>query len=307
MAAKIFIQKGGQTWGPIAPSDLQKLAQSGKLLPDDLVWQQGSENKVRAKQVKGLSFKKPQAKLPNQKIFIQKGSQPWGPIVPSDLQKLAQSGKLLPDDLVWQQGSENKVRAKQVKGLSFKTPQADLSNLLQDIDSSPVKDRVPDHTPSSSGKLKKPELPRVSFHDAINSGLQNYATFDGRATRAEYWWWTLFVSLLGAIPILGCVIGFGLFLPTIAMTTRRLHDIGRTGWWQLLFFGIPFIAVCCTIGLFFSALVAGSFSAAITAGTMVTFGCITIVIGTIVSGIWWTIWLVTQGDTGPNRYGPDPR
>ena len=68
------------------------------------------------------------------KIFIQKDGQTLGPMSPADLQKLAQSGKLLPEDLVWQQGRENKVPAKQVKGLSFKTPQADLSNLLQEID-----------------------------------------------------------------------------------------------------------------------------------------------------------------------------
>ena len=309
MAAKIFIQKDGQTLGPMSPADLQKLAQSGKLLPEDLVWQQGSEKKVRAKQVKGLSFKKSQAELPKQKIFIQRGSQTRGPVSPADLQKLAQSGKLLPEDLVWQQGRENKVPAKQVKGLSFKTPQADLSNLLQEIDTSPVKDRVPDRAPGSKPKLKKPKLPMVSLPQAIQRGLQNSWTFDGRATRAEYWWWILFVNLLCAplyvIPLAGAGFSFLLSFPTIAVTTRRLHDIGRTGWWQVLIVAPALICLVLLVLAVIAALGAGGdFSAVI--ATMFFWIVITLIVS-VGSAIWWTIWLVLQGDTGPNIYGPDPR
>ena len=236
------------------------------------------------------------------KIFIQKGGQTLGPMSPADLQKLAQSGKLLPEDLVWQQGRENKVPAKQVKGLSFKTPQADL---LQEIDTSPVKDRAPGSKP----KLKKPKLPMVSFPEAIQRGLQNFWTFDRRATRAEFWWWILFVNLLCAplyvIPLAGAGFSFLLSFPTMAVTTRRLHDIGRTGWWQVLIVAPALICLVLLVLAVIAALGAGGdFSAVI--ATMFFWIVITLIVS-VGSAIWWTIWLVTQGDTGPNIYGPDPR
>ena len=65
MASRFFIQKDGQTLGPMSSSDLMKLAQSGKLAPEDLVWKEGTEKKVRANQVKGLTFKSPQVVPPS--------------------------------------------------------------------------------------------------------------------------------------------------------------------------------------------------------------------------------------------------
>lgn len=59
MVIKIFIEKDGRTLGPLSAADLKALADSGKLMPDDLVWQEGSQTKVPAKQVKGLLFTNP--------------------------------------------------------------------------------------------------------------------------------------------------------------------------------------------------------------------------------------------------------
>lgn len=83
-----------------------------------------------------------------------------------------------------------------------------------------------------------PEAPAMSFGDAISSCFRNYATFSGRATRAEYWWWTLFNFLVGIvtafIPFIGWIITLGLFLPSLAVAWRRLHDIGKGGGWYFL-------------------------------------------------------------------------
>jgi len=83
--------------------------------------------------------------------------------------------------------------------------------------------------------------------------FENYANFDGRARRAEYWWFTLILAiaagvlalltgLLGAVneafAVIGVILLGVLFLativPSIAVTVRRLHDTGRSGWWYLL-------------------------------------------------------------------------
>ncbi|WHI53020.1 DUF805 domain-containing protein [Microbulbifer sp. MLAF003] len=74
--------------------------------------------------------------------------------------------------------------------------------------------------------------------------LSKYADFSGRARRTEFWMFTLvyFVLSIG-ISILDAALGAGflailfalaMLVPTISITARRLHDTGRSGWWQLL-------------------------------------------------------------------------
>ena len=84
---------------------------------------------------------------------------------------------------------------------------------------------------------------------AIKAGLGQYATFSGRAKRSEFWWFFLFqVLVMVAASMLGDVINgiasLALLLPALAVGARRLHDIGRTGWWQLLLLsGIGFLVL----------------------------------------------------------------
>jgi uncharacterized membrane protein YhaH (DUF805 family) len=79
----------------------------------------------------------------------------------------------------------------------------------------------------------------MTFIDSIKTCFKKYATFGGRAARSEYWWWTLF-ALLASLAIsalsqrLSAVFSLAIFLPSIAVAARRLHDIDRSGWWQLV-------------------------------------------------------------------------
>lgn len=85
--------------------------------------------------------------------------------------------------------------------------------------------------------------------------LKKYAEFTGRARRTEYWMFALFnliISIVlgvidgvvgsGHIGILGLIYTLAVLLPSIAVTTRRLHDINRSGWWQLIVF-VPIIGI----------------------------------------------------------------
>jgi len=79
----------------------------------------------------------------------------------------------------------------------------------------------------------------MDFVPAIQSCLRQYATFSGRAARSEYWWFFLFqvLVLVGASivsDLLYALASLALLLPSLAVGARRLHDIGRSGWWQLL-------------------------------------------------------------------------
>ena len=115
------------------------------------------------------------------------------------------------------------------------------------------------------------------FLDTIKN---RYAKFDGRATRSEYWYFILFYFILALIvtlvdvlvinPMLGLtpeqaqqggilqiILGLGLLIPTLALTIRRLHDIGKSGWWFLIAL-IPIIGALVLIYFYVQDSQAGS-------------------------------------------------
>jgi uncharacterized membrane protein YhaH (DUF805 family) len=107
------------------------------------------------------------------------------------------------------------------------------------------------------------------------AALKNYAGFDGRARRTEYWMYTLiYVVILVVLEIIGALIKtqiitglyvLALLIPSLAVAVRRMHDIGKSGWWILVSL-IP-----------------------------------------IIGGIWMIVLAATPGQSGSNQYGPDPK
>lgn len=114
----------------------------------------------------------------------------------------------------------------------------------------------------------------MTFGEAVRSGFEHYAKFDGRASRPEFWWWVLFVILMGiganlidlaiGAPVFSAITGLGLLLPNIAVSIRRLHDTDRSGWWILIWL-IPLIGLIVLL-----------------------------------------VFYLQQGDPGENRFGPPP-
>ena len=79
----------------------------------------------------------------------------------------------------------------------------------------------------------------MNFGQAISTCLNKYATFSGSASRSELWWFFLFQLLVSLIASavndkVGGLVNLALLLPALAVGARRLHDFGKSGWWQLL-------------------------------------------------------------------------
>ena len=84
----------------------------------------------------------------------------------------------------------------------------------------------------------------MTFAESIRTCFSKYADFNGTASRSEFWWFQLFLYLAGGIlsllSLTLCSIFYlAVLLPDLAAGARRLHDTGRSGWWQLLYI-VPF-------------------------------------------------------------------
>ena len=108
----------------------------------------------------------------------------------------------------------------------------------------------------------------MDFQTSIKTCFNKFAVFSGRASRSEFWFFVLFGFLGGIITaiidvmILGypfeengpinLIFSVALLIPSISVTARRLHDINKSGWWQLLWLtiigGILLIIWHATVG-----------------------------------------------------------
>jgi uncharacterized membrane protein YhaH (DUF805 family) len=92
------------------------------------------------------------------------------------------------------------------------------------------------------------------MHWLLDPITKHYVDFSGRTPRQAYWMFTLFIMLLYVALMIVSVTLFGpttglvfifiaalvLLLPSLSIQVRRLHDIGKSGWWLLLSF-IPYV------------------------------------------------------------------
>ncbi len=174
--------------------------------------------------------------------------------------------------------------------------------------------------------------PMLTIQESVQTCLRKYGDFSGRATRAEYWWWQL-AALLAALALsavdnaimwwadvpfspLQVIFSLAVLLPGLAVTCRRLHDIGKTGWWQLIWFLMVIAAaILVAIGAVFTwfSISGGSFfdpdywDVSFNDFVPLLLTVILFVFTIVGVFIWQLVWLVQPGQDGPNAYGPDPR
>jgi uncharacterized membrane protein YhaH (DUF805 family) len=152
----------------------------------------------------------------------------------------------------------------------------------------------------------------MSFGDAIGECFFNYANFRDRAARAEYWWWALFVVVVLLVASVldylvfrdwetgpfYLVVALASFLPGLSVTVRRLHDIGRSGWWVALPVAASVLTAIGTI----AALVANPRDPLSGVGLIYAGPPI---IALVASSVLLLVWMFFPSDPGNNRYGPN--
>lgn len=140
----------------------------------------------------------------------------------------------------------------------------------------------------------------MNFVESIKTCFKKYATFSGRASRSEFWWWMLFTFLAGLIlgfieelnhqpenikttGVLSIIFSLAILLPDVAVCIRRLHDINRSGWFiapTFLLLVVPYIGNETIAGVFVLLLILYFL-------ILICFYC-------------------KKGTTGDNRFGKDP-
>lgn len=160
------------------------------------------------------------------------------------------------------------------------------------------------------------KLPSLTLGESIKSVLGNLTNFKGRARRSELWWYWLayfivmmvLAFVLGAFPVVLSVIAFLLQLTTWAVTVRRLHDRGHSGWW---------VAASIIIGLISNIYImqSGYYEAMSTINpnieeaTEVLRGPVFPTLGflSFIVNITIFVFCVRDGKPEDNKYGPSPK
>jgi uncharacterized membrane protein YhaH (DUF805 family) len=158
--------------------------------------------------------------------------------------------------------------------------------------------------------------PNMSPIDWAKRPLQKYADFSGRAPRAEFWWYCLFLiialivamiidSVLGLPKLLlmyapvSLILVVGTFVPGLAVQVRRLHDRDKSGLWLLALY-IPYLLMI----ILSPSLVRGETAATPALGSAAIAGVLGLVV--LVAAITLLVFYCLAGTPGANRYGPNP-
>lgn len=159
--------------------------------------------------------------------------------------------------------------------------------------------------------------------------FKNYAKFSGRARRSEFWYFQLFNFVISsalnvvsqslwyatdsyAFLSISYIYSLAVAIPALAVTVRRLHDTGRSGWWLLAYY-LPIVLTVVLFVIFFVQLLSefsfyklDSIRAEELPWTTVG-GVLLSLLLSLIFGILILVWLCTDSQPGTNKYGPYPK
>jgi uncharacterized membrane protein YhaH (DUF805 family) len=139
-----------------------------------------------------------------------------------------------------------------------------------------------------------------------------FFTADGRIGRQAFWiGWLMLLGVhvvAGAIPLIGWALGLAALYASVCLYTKRLHDMGRTGWWQVLPIVLgPVLIIGSAISIGFGALLANLTNAGDAWALAGVGGLFVSLAIAFVVMIGFTLWVGTaEGQPGENQYGEPP-
>ena len=154
----------------------------------------------------------------------------------------------------------------------------------------------------------------MSFGEAIKSVFSKYATFSGRARRSEFWYFYLFNLIVSvglnivaifvpSIKYLSFIYSLGILVPNLAVSVRRLHDIGKSGL-TLLWFLVPSFIIIMLLTLMVTV-----FTTSNNESGHSTFIILYLFFALILLAlsIMFIVWMARDSQPGENKWGPNPK
>lgn len=147
----------------------------------------------------------------------------------------------------------------------------------------------------------------MTIGESVETCFKKYAVFKGRASRSEFWYFFLFNTIVSLVTtlvflllifllgeerwmilpsLLLMIYNFVIILPSSAVYVRRLHDVGVSGWWYLVYVVLSVLGGVCQI-------------------CNISIASVLMFI-TILMGIFMFIFTLMKGGKGENKYGPMP-
>ena len=188
--------------------------------------------------------------------------------------------------------------------------------------------------------------PMMSFKEAVNTCFAKYIDFHGRARRSEFWWFSLFCLLVtvalfcpiavfsyleeshgismdaglwalgyaisAILALIGILFIFAILIPSFSVEVRRLHDIGRSGWWVFWSIVISIVASAVPFSLFDfrTALDLGeieSFTKAFDLALLPALIMLVPKLGNWILEIVLFVFTLLDSHEGENQYGRSPK
>lgn len=261
--------------------------------------------------------------------YLDAERKPHGPLSLEELLEMYAAGTLAGDVMTAAVGGEK------WRPLRALTPEARSANVGPcpkcGKDVTLVEGDVPELCPACGKRLRPAN---TGFASAVYSAFAQYATFRGRSTRAEYWWFTLF-NFLGSFVLSICStltlpditpetlphawqpigamllcysFSFITLIPSLSLLVRRLHDIGRSGRWLLLPIGLYitlWVSVVPMMLVYDNKQVPEAYQGLVVGFALILF--LLSIIALIVVSILFLTWLLTDSQTGSNKYGPSAK
>jgi len=178
-----------------------------------------------------------------------------GPVGEPQLAALVADGTVGPTTLVWTDGMTDWQEASLVLPAHVRSPAwaGAAPAPVPPVPAAPAGEAagqvIAQPAPGGYGGDFTPGAHPTDFASAVKACFSRYATFTGRARRPEFWFFTLFCFIsslvLSFIDVtifgfasdftpLSSLFSLAILIPSLAVGARRLHDTGRSGWWQLI-------------------------------------------------------------------------